>query len=185
MMKSQRLLRLTAQVSLLVALASTSALVLVRPYITDSDKLYRQGAITEVVERGPVTVGRVEWKLEALDVYTQLVNKEKKKIDLEQPAGSVVVLAKASVTALDGLKMDAGGFTCSANLRDDRGNVWESQSAFGLPFATRCSDEDFPFVRNKPGVVALVFVVPGSAVPHLTGIQVENLAEYRRVLITR
>lgn len=185
MMKSQRLLRLTAQVSLLVALASTSAFVLVRPYLTDSDKVYRQGAITEVVERGPVKIGLVEWKLDSLDVYTQLVNKEKKKIELDQPAGSVVVLAKATVTALDGLKMGADGFTCDAKLRDDRGNVWKSQSAFGLAFATRCSDEDFPFVRNKPGVVAHVFVVPASAVPHLTGIQVENLSEYRRILLTR
>lgn len=185
-MKSQRVLRLTAQVSLLVALASTSALVLVRPYITDSDKLYRQGAITEVVERGPVTVNRVEWKLDSLDVYTQLVDKDKKKItSLDQPAGSVLVLAKTTVTALDGLKMGADGFTCTASLRDDRGNVWKSQSAYGLPFATRCSDEDFPFVRNKPGVVAHVFAVPPEAVPHLTGVQVENLSEFRRVLITR
>ncbi|MEU4391018.1 hypothetical protein [Kribbella sp. NPDC023855] len=185
-MKSQRLLRLTAQVSLLVALASTSAFVLVRPYITDSDKVYRQGAITEVVERGPVIVDRVEWKLDSLDVYTQLVDKEKKTVtSLDRPAGSVIVLAKSTVTALDGLKMGADGFTCTAKLRDDRGNVWESQSAYGLAFAIRCSDEDFPFVRNKPGVVAHIFVVPESAVPHLVGIQVENLSDYRRVLITR
>jgi hypothetical protein len=63
--------------------------------------------------------------------------------------------------------------------------VWESQSVFGLAFPTRCSDEDFPFVRNKPGTVSHVFVVPESALPHLSGIQVENLSEYRRVLLTR
>lgn len=185
MTRSQRVLRLTAQVSLLVALASTSALVLLRPYLTDNDKLFRQGDITEVVERGPVTIDFVQWKLESLEVYTQLVNAEKKKIELDQPAGSVIVLAKASVTPLDGLKMGADGFTCNAKLRDDRGNVWESQSAYGLPMATRCSDEDFPFTRNKAGVVAQVFVVPASAVPHLSGIEIENLSEYRRVLLTR
>ncbi len=62
MMKSQRLLRLTAQVSLLVALASTSD-VRAGPARTSptSDKVYRQGAVTEVVERGPVSIGRVRW----------------------------------------------------------------------------------------------------------------------------
>ena len=55
MMKSQRVLRLTAQVSLLVALASASD-VRAGPARTSptSDKVYRQGAVTEVVERGPV-----------------------------------------------------------------------------------------------------------------------------------
>ena len=70
--------------------------MLVRPYLTDSDKVYRQGAITEVVERGPVKIGRVRWQLDSLDVYTQLVNDEKKKIELDQPAGSVVILAKTT-----------------------------------------------------------------------------------------
>lgn len=185
MKRSHRALRLTAQVSLLVAIASTSALLLVRPYLLDQDKVYRQGTITEVVQQGPVTIGQVQWKLESLEVYTQLVDAEKKKIALEQPAGSVVILAKASVTPLDGVKMGADGFGCSAKLRDDRGNVWEGQSAYGLALPTNCGDDDHPFTRNKTGQLAQVYVVPESAVPHLTGVQVENLSEYRRVLLTR
>ncbi len=74
-------------------------------------------------------------ELESLEVYTQLVNDEKKKIALEQPAGSVVILAKTFITPLDGLKMGADGFSCPAKLRDDRGNVWESQNAFGFTLA--------------------------------------------------
>lgn len=185
MKRSHRAIRLTAQISLLIAVAATSALLLLRTYLTDQDKVYRQGSITEVVQQGPVTIGRVEWKLESLEVYTQLVDDEKKKIDLEQPAGSVVILAKAAVTPLDGVKMTDGGFPCTAMLRDDRGNVWKNQAAFGLELPTSCSDSDHPFTRNKANQLVQVYVVPQSAVPHLSGIQVENLAEYRRVLLTR
>jgi hypothetical protein len=185
MTKSQRVARLAAQISLLVALIATSAFLLLRTYLADDDKLFRQGEITEVVQQGPVTVGKVEWKLESLEVYTQLVNAEKEKVKLEQPAGSVVIVAKASVTALDGVRMTENGFTCSAKLRDDRGNVWKTQSPYGLAMATSCSDSDFPFTRNKAGEVAQIFVVPESAVPHLSGIQVEDLSEFRRVLMTR
>ncbi|WBQ05494.1 hypothetical protein [Kribbella sp. CA-293567] len=185
MTKSQRALRLTAQISLLLALAATSAFLLLRTYLTDNDKVFRQGEITEVVQQGPVTIGEVQWKLESLEVYTQLVNAEKKKVDLEQPAGSVVIVAKASVTPLDGVKMSDSGFTCAAKLRDDRGNVWKPESPYGLGMPTNCSDSDFPFTRNKPGQVAQIFVVPESAVKHLSGIQVEDLTEFRRVLMTR
>ena len=31
--------------------------------------------------------------------------------------------------------MGADGFSCPAKLRDDRGNVWESQNAFGFTMA--------------------------------------------------
>lgn len=181
----QRAARLVAQISLLVALAGTSSVLMLRTHLGDEETIYRQGTITEVVQQGPVTIGRVQWKLESLEVYTQLVNAEKKKISLDQPAGSVVILAKASITPLDGLKMGADGFGCSAKLRDDRGNLWEQQAAYGLALPTNCGDDDHPFTRNKAGVLAQVYVVPESAVPHLTGLQIENLSEYRRILLTR
>ncbi|MFI5710277.1 hypothetical protein [Kribbella sp. NPDC051620] len=181
MNRYQRALRLAAQIALLTALAATSAVLLLRPYLGDQDKMYRQGAVTEVVAQGPVTIADMRWKLESLEVYTQLVDKEKEKISLDQPAGSVVVVAKIALTPL------AGGskLGCSATLRDDRGNLWKGQYASDYELPTSCSDDDHPFVRDKTGTLAQVYVVPESAVPHLTGVQVENLAEYQRVLLTR
>jgi hypothetical protein len=81
--------------------------------------------------------------------------------------------------------MGSSGFTCEAMLRDDRGNLWKSQSAYGYPLPTYCGDDDHPFTRNKTGRIAQVYVVPQSAVPHLTGIQVEDSVARRRVLLTR
>ncbi|WP_020386715.1 hypothetical protein [Kribbella catacumbae] len=181
----RRAARLIAQISLLVALAATSAVLMLRTHLGDEETIYRQGTINEVVQQGPVTIGRVQWKLESLEVYTQLVDGEKKKISLDQPEGSVVILAKVSITPLDGLKMGADGFSCSSSLRDDRGNLWGQQSVSGLALPTNCGDDDHPFSRNKAGLLAQVYVVPQSAVPHLTGLQIESLSEYRRVLLAR
>jgi hypothetical protein len=181
-MGSRRVLRLAAQISLLVALAGTSTVLLLRPYLDDDgERIYRQGTVSEVAQQGPVTIDHVQWKLESLEVYTQLVNTEKKKITLDQPAGSVVILAKIAITPLAG----TSGLSCSAKLRDDRGNLWENQAAFDFALPTSCNDDEHPFALNKTGQLAQVYVVPESAVPHLTGVQVENQREYRRVLITR
>ena len=185
MKSSQRAVRLTVQISLLVALAATSAFLLLRTYLGDAEKVYKGGSVTEVVQQGPVTIDRVQWKLESLEEYTQLVDTEKKTISLDQPAGSVIILAKVAITPLDGLKLGAGGFSCTTVLRDDRGNIWPSQDAFDFALPTRCSDDDHPFVRNKTGLLAQVYVVPKSAVPHLSGIQVETRTDFRRVLLTR
>jgi hypothetical protein len=178
---SQRALRLAAQIALLIALAATSAVLLLRPYLGDEERVYRQGEVTEVATRGPVTIAKMEWKLESLEVYTQLVDEKKEKITLDQPAGAVVVVAKIALTPR------AGGskLGCSAKLRDDRGNLWATQYASGFELPTSCSDDDHPFSRDKTGQLAQVYVVPESALPHLTGIQIENQAEFRRVLLTR
>ncbi|GAA0936193.1 hypothetical protein GCM10009554_23520 [Kribbella koreensis] len=185
MKSSQRAVRLTVQISLLLALAATSALLLLRTYLGDTEKVYKSGTVTEVVQQGPVTIDRVQWKLESLEEYTQLVNEEMKTISLDQPAGSVIIVAMVAITPLDGVKLGASGFSCTSVLRDDRGNVWPSQDAFGFALPTRCSDDDHPFARNKAGQLAQVFVVPRSAVPHLSGIQVETRTDFRRVLLTR
>jgi hypothetical protein len=183
---SYRAVRLAAQISLLLALLSTSAFLLLRTYLGDEEKVYKDGQITEVTKQGPVTIGDVEWKLVALQPWTQLVDAEKKPIQLDdQPAGSVVIVARIEITPRDGLRMDSNGFSCEAKLRDDRGNVWKGQSAYGFALPTYCGDEDHPFTRNKTGQLAQIYVVPKSAVPHLSGIQVENLEDRRRVLITR
>jgi hypothetical protein len=180
-----RTIRLTAQVSLLLTLLALSAFLLLRTYLGDAERVYNEGAVTEVVGQGPVTIGKVRWKLDSLQPYSQLADTEHKKIDLEQPAGSVVIVATASITPLDGLKMGASGFTCSAMLRDDRGNLWKAQSAYGLSLPTYCGDDQHPFTRNKTGRIAQIYVIPQSAVQHLSGIQVENSSEQRRVLLTR
>jgi hypothetical protein len=180
-----RAIRLTAQASVLLTLLALSAFLLLRTYLGDEERVYRDGAVTEVAGRQPVTIGKVRWKLDSLKPYTQLADAEHKKIDLEQPAGSVIILVTASITPLDGLKMGSTGFPCSAMLRDDRGNLWKSKSAYGYPLPTYCGDDDHPFTRNKTGRIAQVYVVPQSAVPHLSGIQVENSEEQRRVLLTR
>jgi hypothetical protein len=185
MKTSQRTMRLAAQISLLVALLATSSYLIVRTYLGDEEQIYNNGAVDEVVSQGPVVIGKVEWKLESLRPWTQLVDAEKKPIELDQPAGSVVIVAKIAITPKDGLKLDSDGFGCSAVLRDDRGNLWKSQSAYGFALPTYCGDDDHPFTRNKVGQLAQIYVVPKSAVPHLTGIQVEDLDERRRVLITR
>jgi hypothetical protein len=181
---ANRAVRLAAQISLLLGLLSTSAFLLTRTYLGDDEQIYNDGAITEVVSKGPVTIDNVEWKLDSLQTYTKLVDDEVEEISLCQPAGAVIIFATATVTPLDGLYMKDNGFSCSADLRDDRGNVWEGQQPYGYPVPTYCSDDDHPFTRNKPAKIAQVYVVPASVVPHLTGIQVENLEERRRVLLT-
>ncbi|HEY0619186.1 MAG TPA: hypothetical protein VGD15_16405 [Kribbella sp.] len=180
-----RTVRLTAQISLLLTLLALSAFLLSRTYLGDAERVYRDGAVTEVAGQGPVTIGKVRWNLDSLQPYTQLADSERKKIELEQPAGSVVIVVTASITPLDGLKMGSSGFTCTAMLRDDRGNLWQSQSASGYFLPTYCGDDDHPFTRNKTGRIAQIYVVPQSAVPHLSGIQVESTEEQRRVLLTR
>ena len=61
--------------------------VLLRSYLDDEERLYDEGRITEVVQGpGPVTIGNVEWKLDTLQAYTQLVDDEGEEIE-PGPAG--------------------------------------------------------------------------------------------------
>ncbi|QNE19876.1 hypothetical protein F1D05_20635 [Kribbella qitaiheensis] len=182
---SARAFRWTAQISLLVTLTGLSAYLTVHNYLGDAERVFREGAVTEVDGHGPVEIGKIRWQLDSLQPYTRLIDKEKKEIEFDHPAGSVIILVKVSVTPLDGLKMD-DGFTCEAKLRDDRGNVWEDTSVFGLDLATYCGDDDRPIERNQTGQIAQVYVVPASAVPHLIGIQVEDADSdvLRRILLT-
>lgn len=178
--------RVAAQISLLLGLLSTSGYLVTRTYLDDPEQIYKDGAITDVVKNGGlVTIDHVEWKLDSLKAYTRLVDDKGEEItSLGQPAGSVILVATATLTPLDGLYMSDAGFHCQANLRDDRGNVWEGQQAYGYPLPTYCGDTDHPWTRNKPGKIAQIYVIPASAVPHLNGIQVEFNDEYRRFLLT-
>jgi hypothetical protein len=181
---ASRVSRLAVQIGLLAALLATASFVMLRPYLTDEERLYNEGRIDQVVSKGPVTVGTVEWKLDSLEAYARLVDDEGEKIAISQPAGSVIMVATMTVTPLAGEYLKDGGFTCTATLRDDRGNTWQGQTASDFKLPTDCNDDDHPFTPNKPGQVAQVYVVPASAVPHLNGLVVNDNDDYRSVMIT-
>jgi hypothetical protein len=177
------LVRRISQVALLLVLLSLSAYLLLRTYLGDEEQRFNEGTVTEVVGRGPVEVGHINWKLDSMQAYTRLVDEEKKPVDVDVPAGAMIILVKISITPLDGLRIN-NGFSCEALLRDDRGNTWEKQDAYGLALPTFCGDDDHPIERNHTAQIAQVYVVPKSAVPHLVGITTEYQRDYRRVLLT-
>ena len=178
------LVRRISQVALLLVLLSLGAYLMLRTYLDDDDyQRYNDGTVTDVVGRGPVEVGHVRWKIDSMQAYTKLVDDEKEPIDLDVPAGATIILVKISITPLDGLRIN-NGFSCEAKLRDDRGNTWKAQDAYGLALPTFCGDDDHPIERNHKGQIAQVYVVPKSAVPHLVGISTEDGDAFRRVLLT-
>lgn len=182
---ASRASRLAVQIGLLVALLATATFLMLRSYLDNDEDIFKEGRINQVISQGPVRVGNVEWKLDSLQAYTVLVDDEGEKISLSQPAGSVIMVATMTVTPREGEYLKDGGFACSAELRDDRGNQWQNQGASDFKLRTDCSsDEDHPFTVNKSDQVAQVFVVPASAVPHLTGVVVQDLAGYSRVMLT-
>ena len=183
-----RAARLAAQISLLLALIATSAYLLTSVYLGDEEQVWNQGNVNERVDDGgPVTIGHVEWKLDSLQPYTRIVDDEQEEIGgMNAPAGSILMIAKLTATPRPGLYIKDGGFSCSANLLDDRGNIWApatSTSDWELP--TTCfSDEKVKFEIDKPAQVAQIYVVPVSAVPHVIGISIQAREDFRRVLIT-
>jgi hypothetical protein len=181
---ASRMSRLTVQIALLVALLAAATIILLRPYLTDTERIYEQGRIDEVVDQGPVTIAHVEWKLDSLKAYTTILDKDGEAIDLGGPAGSTIVVATLTVTPREGLFLKEKGFSCEATLRDTHGNTWDSEQPFDYPLATYCGDDDHPFTMDKPQQIAQVYVVPKSVVPNLTGVAVEDFSDYRRVLIT-
>jgi hypothetical protein len=177
------LVRRISQVALLLVLLSLSAYLMLRTYLDDEERRFNDGTVTEVVGRGPVEIGHIKWKIDSMQAYTRLVDDQKEPIDLDVPAGATIVLVKISITPLDGLRIN-NGFTCEATLRDDRGNTWKKQDAYGLALPTYCGDDNHPIKRNHTGQIAQVYVVPKSAVPHLVGITTEYQEDLRRVLLT-
>lgn len=181
---ASRASRLAVQISLLIALLGVGTFTVLHPYLSDSERLYGEGRIDEVVKQGPVTVQNIEWKLDSMKVYTAILNEDGEAIELDAPAGSTYVLATLTVTPLKGLQLDDKGFSCDAKLHDSKGNTWDDTQATGYPLPTFCGDDDHPFTIDKPGKVAKVYIVPKSAVPNLTGLTVEDFYVHRRVLIT-
>ncbi|MGW6280340.1 hypothetical protein [Kribbella sp. NPDC055071] len=181
---ASRASRLVVQFALLLALLSTSAFVLLRNYLDDPERLYENGKIDQVVSKGPVTVDHVDWTLNSLQAYTKLIDTDGEPIDLPQPAGSVIMVATMTVTPREGTYLKDKGFQCAASLTDDRGNTWDGQQPYKFKLPTYCTNDDFPWTLNKPGQIAQVYVVPASAVPHLTGVLVGDSGGYFRVMIT-
>ncbi|GAB2681360.1 hypothetical protein GCM10009743_66880 [Kribbella swartbergensis] len=181
-----RAARLAAQISLLVALMAASAYLVTRVYLGDEEQVWNQGNVNELVRNGgPVTIGDVEWKLDSLQPYTRIVDDEGKEIGLGAPAGSVLMVAKLTATPREGTYLKDGGFSCSANLMDDRGNIWSSASTSDWELPTSCfGSDDVQFELNKPGKVAQIFVIPADAVPHVIGVTIQTREDFRRVLIT-
>jgi hypothetical protein len=176
--------RLIVQISLLVSLLAVGLFVLLQPYLSDDERIHEEGRIDEVVSQGPVTVQSIEWKLDSLKAYTKLVDEDGEAIEVDAPAGSVIVVAAFTVTPRKGLMLKEQGFSCEAKLVDDKGNIWDDQLVSGYTLPTYCADNDHPHTMDKPGKVAQVYVVPKSSVPHLTGVTVEDFYIHRRVLIT-
>jgi hypothetical protein len=181
---ASRAARLAAQISLLLVLLATSCFLMLKTYLGDPEQNYNDGAINQVVDKGPVTIGRVGWQLDSMTVYTRILDAKGEEIKLDLPAGAIIVVAQLRITPLDGLRMEHNGFLCQASLQDDRGNNWPITNAFQYPVPTSCSDDDHPFTRNKANKLAQVFVVPREAVTHLQGVVVTNRDNYERFLIT-
>ena len=96
------------------------------------------------------------------------------------------MVAKLTVTPQPGLDLKDGGWSCSTDLLDDRGNSWSqgnTTSDWELP--TTCfSTDDVKFEIGKPAKLGQVFVVPATAVAHVVGLSIQDRDEFRRVLIT-
>jgi len=185
-MRVARIATRTSKLALLVMLTALAVFLISRTYIGTQDAGTTK-AVTEIVDRGPVVVDDIEWKLDSLKAYTRLVDEDKEQIDIDVPAGATIVVAELTVKALQGARI-SDGYTCEAELRDDRGYTWESESAFGFKLPTYCGDRDFPFERNVPNKVAKIYVVPKDAVPHLLGVvtppsSIGSPTDGKRVLI--
>ncbi|MFI7059929.1 hypothetical protein ACIBL3_03005 [Kribbella sp. NPDC050124] len=187
-----RAARLAAQISLLLALMSTSAYMLTRVYLDDDERIYNEGNINEMATSGgPVTIGHVEWKLDSLQPYTRIVDKKGEEIGMGGTAGTILMIAKLTATPRQGVYLKDGGFTCGADLWDDRGNVWQpgpNTSDWELP--TNCyaddSDDDGKdekFEIDKPRQVAMIYVIPADAASHVIGVSMQDRDGFRRVLI--
>jgi hypothetical protein len=181
-----RAVTLVSQLALLLMLLSLSVFITVRAVLGDQDTFEKQIPITQVTKKGPATVDDVVWQLESLQVYTRLVNADKEPVDADVPDGAVIVKAVVKLTATDRTRIN-DGFTCDAQLRDDRGNVWSTADVFGIELPTFCGDSDLTIVRGTPFKVAKIYFIPKEAVPHIVGLitpGTDNSSAEHRLLLT-
>lgn len=179
-------LRIASRVGLLLILVSLSVYLGVRTTLGSDDPIGAHAPITKVVKKGPATVDTVVWRLDKLQLYTRLVDDKLEPVDVDVPDGAVIVKVTLTLTATERTKLNKG-FTCEAVLRDDRGNVWEDENAFGIELPTYCGDDDLKIVRGKPFQILKIFVIPKEAVPHIVGVMTpgtNNNSAKERLLIT-
>lgn len=180
------MLDLAGRIALVLCLFALAVYFVVRPFLGDDyENMQRAKTINRVVERGgPATVDGIEWKVNSMKAYTRLLDTDREAIDLDVPAGAIIVVVDATVKADKTVVVDSDGYACNAELVDDRGNRWEEKSAYDYPTPTSCNASDNPAEREVPYKVAKVFVVPKSAVPHLLGIIVppETRTEQRTLI---
>lgn len=172
--------------ALLVLLAAVAVHLTMRTELADQDTWQKESPITQVVRHGPAEVDEVEWTLDSLKVYTRLLDDRKEEVDVDVPAGAVIVMAVLTLKTTE-RTIISDAFTCNAELIDDRGNVWEDADVFGITLPTFCGDDDLDVKRGVPFKVAKVYVIPKSAVPHVTGLitpESGNTSVDRRVLLT-
>ena len=181
-----RAVTLVSRLALLLMLLSLSVFLAVRAVLGDQDTLEAEIPITQVAKKGPATVDDVVWELDSLQIYTRLVNADKEPVDADVPDGAVIVKAVVKLTATDRTRIN-DGFTCDAQLRDDRGNLWSAASVFGIELPTFCGDSDLRIERGKPFKVAKIYFIPKEAVPHVVGLitpGADNSSAEQRLLLT-
>lgn len=176
-----------SRIALLVLLLVLGGFLTVRMELADQDTVEKESPVTEVVANRPAEVEDVWWRLDNLKIYTRLLDKKNEEVEIDVPDGAVIVYAGLTLTPTERTKID-DGFSCDAELMDDRGNVWEDEDAFGIPTPTFCGDDALEIVRGKPMKVAKVYVVPRTAVPHIVGLITpprDNTSAERRVLLLK
>jgi hypothetical protein len=181
-----RAVTLVSRFALLLALLSLSVFLAVRTVLGSQDTFEQEIPITQVAKKGPATVDDVVWELDSLQIYTRLVNENKEPVEADVPDGAVIVKAVLKLTATDRTRLD-DGFSCEAQLRDDRGNVWENESVFGVGLPTFCGDSELKIVRGKPFRIAKIYFIPKEAVPHIVGLitpGTDNASAEDRLLLT-
>lgn len=180
-----RVLDVTGRIAVVLCLFALAVYFVVRPFLGDDyENMQRAKAVNQVVERGPVKVDGIEWKVNSMKASTRLIDNDGEAVDLNVPAGAIIIVVEATVTADKTVVVDGDGYACNAALADDRGNRWEEKSAYDFTMATSCNGSDNPAKREVPFKVAKIFVVPKSAVPHLLGIIVppETRTEQRTLI---
>jgi hypothetical protein len=179
-----------ARISVLVLLLAVATYLTLQSSLGDVDQQIKdQRYISATVSKGPGLVDGIEWRLDSLRTYSRLVSKDGEQLDVELPANATFVVAALSLTPTD--RADVNIVTCEPDLLDDRGNIWEptKESLYDFVMPTGCYSDDLDFAAGKTVKVAIVYIVPKEAVPHLLGVAAPaagsvDFRDKTRVLLT-
>jgi hypothetical protein len=184
------LLDRVARIAVLVLLLALATYVTLLSSLGDVDQTIKDRRyISETVVKGPGLIGGIEWRLDSLREYTRLAGKDGEQLEIELPAKATFVVAQLSLTPTE--RADVNIVTCEPDLLDDRGNMWRptKESLYDYPLPTSCYSDDAEMTIGKTTKVAIVYIVPKEAVPHLVGIAAPeagsvNFRSKERVLLT-